>query len=70
MHVGSLASSIFDPYTILVGASGGVYALFTAQLANVILVSAEFLRIVGYLRRYFIELYNSIFNFTYFETEW
>ena len=36
---GSLASSIFDPYTILVGASGGVYAMFTAHLANVILVS-------------------------------
>ena len=37
---GSLASSVFDPYTPLVGASGGVYALLTAQLANVILVSA------------------------------
>lgn len=34
---GSLASSIFDPNTYLVGASGGVYAMFTAQLANVIL---------------------------------
>jgi len=34
---GSLASSVFDPYVALVGASGGVYALFTAQLANVIL---------------------------------
>jgi len=34
---GSLASSVFDPYTALVGASGGVYSLFTAQLANVIL---------------------------------
>jgi len=37
--LGSLASSIFDPYTFLVGASGGVYALLSAQLANVILVS-------------------------------
>jgi len=34
---GSLASSVFDPRVALVGASGGVYALFTAQLANVIL---------------------------------
>lgn len=34
---GSLASSVFDPTVALVGASGGVYALFTAQLANVIL---------------------------------
>ena len=36
--LGSLASSIFEPFVPLVGASGGVYALFTAQLANVVLV--------------------------------
>jgi len=29
---------MFDPTVPLVGASGGVYSLFTAQLANVILV--------------------------------
>ena len=40
-HIGSLASSVFDPFTALVGASGGVYALITAQLANVILVSVN-----------------------------
>lgn len=34
---GSLSTSIFDPHTILVGASGGVYALLTAHLANVLL---------------------------------
>uniref|UniRef100_A0A6A7G437 rhomboid protease n=1 Tax=Hirondellea gigas TaxID=1518452 RepID=A0A6A7G437_9CRUS len=34
---GSLASSITDPTTYLVGASGGVYALVAAHLANVIL---------------------------------
>ncbi|XP_078490568.1 rhomboid-related protein 2-like [Ciona intestinalis] len=34
---GSLASSVIDPYVILVGGSGGTYALLTAQIANVIL---------------------------------
>ncbi|UXI14729.1 hepatocyte growth factor-regulated tyrosine kinase substrate [Sarcoptes scabiei] len=34
---GSLASSISDPYTFLAGASGGVYALLAAHLANVIM---------------------------------
>ena len=38
---GSMASSIFDPNVPLVGASGGVYALMTAQLANVVLVSKQ-----------------------------
>lgn len=33
---GSLAVSITDPLTYLAGASGGVYALITAHLANVI----------------------------------
>lgn len=34
---GSLASSVFDPYIYLVGASGGVYALLGGFLMNVIL---------------------------------
>ncbi|XP_076805485.1 rhomboid-related protein 2-like [Clavelina lepadiformis] len=34
---GSLATSIVDPNVILVGGSGGVYALMTAQIANVVL---------------------------------
>lgn len=33
---GSLATSITDPHVYLAGASGGVYALITAHLANVI----------------------------------
>ncbi|XP_078490853.1 rhomboid-related protein 2-like isoform X1 [Ciona intestinalis] len=33
---GSLASSIFDPFVYLVGASGGVYALLGGYLSNVI----------------------------------
>ena len=36
---GSLASSISDPSAFLAGASGGVYALIAAHLANVTLVS-------------------------------
>ncbi|XP_018012178.1 rhomboid-related protein 2 [Hyalella azteca] len=38
---GSLASSIADPQSYLVGASGGVYALIAAHLANVILNWSE-----------------------------
>lgn len=34
---GSLGTSIFDPEVYLVGASGGVYALLAAHLANVLL---------------------------------
>ncbi|XP_021951173.1 rhomboid-related protein 2 isoform X2 [Folsomia candida] len=34
---GSLATSVFDPDVYLVGASGGVYALLAAHLANVLL---------------------------------
>uniref|UniRef100_H2YKT3 Rhomboid-related protein 2 n=1 Tax=Ciona savignyi TaxID=51511 RepID=H2YKT3_CIOSA len=33
---GSLASSIFDPFVYLVGASGGVYALLGGYLSNVV----------------------------------
>lgn len=34
---GSLAASMFDPHSYLVGASGGCYALIAAHLANVII---------------------------------
>ena len=36
---GSLGTSVFDSDVSLVGASGGVYALLAAHLANVLLVS-------------------------------
>lgn len=36
---GSLGASISDPNSYLAGASGGVYALISAHLANVVLVS-------------------------------
>ena len=37
---GSLGTSVFDTEVYLVGASGGVYALLAAHLANVLLVSS------------------------------
>lgn len=36
---GSLASSIFDPLSALVGASGGVYALLGGYFMNAVVVS-------------------------------
>nr|XP_053627754.1 inactive rhomboid-related protein 2-like [Cherax quadricarinatus] len=38
---GSLAASMFDPHSYLVGASGGCYALIAAHLANIIINWAE-----------------------------
>jgi rhomboid-related protein 1/2/3 len=34
---GSLGTSVFDPEVYLVGASGGVYALLAAHLANIMM---------------------------------
>lgn len=36
---GSLATSVTDPSVYLAGASGGVYALITAHIATIIIVS-------------------------------
>lgn len=36
---GSLATSVTDPNVYLAGASGGVYALITAHVATIIIVS-------------------------------
>lgn len=48
---GSMGTSIFDPDVYLVGASGGVYALLAAHLANVMLnynnMHYGIIRIVG-----------------------
>lgn len=38
---GSLMTSIFDSHVFLAGASGGVYAIVTAHLANIAIVRAE-----------------------------
>lgn len=37
--MGALMQASMDPYVVLVGASGGGYALITAHLSNVIIVS-------------------------------
>ena len=39
--LGSVGHAVFDRYTLLVGASGGVYALLGAHLAIVIMVKAS-----------------------------
>ena len=36
---GSLGTSVFDMKAVLVGASGGVYALLAAHVANILLVN-------------------------------
>lgn len=41
---GSLASSIFDPLSGLVGASGGVYALIGGYFMNAVVVSLRLLQ--------------------------
>ena len=50
---GSLAVSIADPSVYLAGASGGVYALITAHLANVMFNWSEMefpaLRLIGFI---------------------
>ena len=37
--MGSLSVSVVDPYVFLAGASGGVYALISAHVANLVVVS-------------------------------
>lgn len=41
LFTGSLGTSVFDQGVYLVGASGGVYALLSAHLANVLLVCIQ-----------------------------
>ena len=36
---GSLGASVFDAQSLMVGASGGVYALLISQIANIAFVS-------------------------------
>ncbi|XP_077577069.1 rhomboid-related protein 2 [Stigmatopora nigra] len=47
---GSLASSIFDPLSALVGASGGVYALIGGYFMNAIVNFREMIPILGVFR--------------------
>lgn len=46
---GALATSVLDPRVFLAGASGGVYALLTAHLANLVINWAEMELAVGRL---------------------
>lgn len=43
---GSLATSVTDPNVYLAGASGGVYALITAHVATIIIVSVFSIMII------------------------
>ncbi|KAK1790209.1 hypothetical protein P4O66_014137, partial [Electrophorus voltai] len=47
---GSLASSIFDPYSALVGASGGVYALIGGFFMNALVNFREMIPLLGAFR--------------------
>lgn len=47
---GSLASSIFDPLSALVGASGGVYALMGGYFMNAVVNFREMLPLLGVFR--------------------
>lgn len=73
MFAGSLGTSVFDTDVYLVGASGGVYALLAAHLANVLLNynNMEFgiVRLIGIfvIGKIFDEIYN--FSFLLFNTE-
>ncbi|XP_047455895.1 rhomboid-related protein 2 [Mugil cephalus] len=48
--VGSLASSIFDPLSALVGASGGVYALIGGYFMNAVVNFREMIPLLGVFR--------------------
>ncbi|KAJ3597666.1 hypothetical protein NHX12_001183 [Muraenolepis orangiensis] len=47
---GSLASSIFDPHSALVGASGGVYALLGGYFMNAVVNFREMIPLLGVFR--------------------
>ncbi|XP_017279180.1 rhomboid-related protein 2 [Kryptolebias marmoratus] len=47
---GSLASSIFDPFSALVGASGGVYALLGGYFMNAVVNFREMIPLLGVFR--------------------
>ncbi|KAK0144714.1 Rhomboid-related protein 2 [Merluccius polli] len=47
---GSLASSIFDPHSALVGASGGVYALIGGYFMNAVVNFREMIPLLGVFR--------------------
>ena len=59
---GSLGTSVFDMHACLMGASGGVYALLAAHLANILLVSSYI--IYSFLQGNYFEKWRSHLNFS------
>ncbi|XP_063343464.1 rhomboid-related protein 2 [Pelmatolapia mariae] len=64
---GSLASSIFDPLSALVGASGGVYALLGGYFMNAVVNFREMIPLLGVFRILFIVLFVGLdFGFAFY----
>ena len=60
---GSLGTSVSDPTVYLAGASGGVYAIMTAHVATIIMVSRTFIALF-YIPRCFLAMSSVIFSFS------
>lgn len=58
---GSLSTSVLAPDLYLVGASAGVYALLTSQLANIILVSWNLNFYINIICFYFLHILSIFF---------
>ncbi|XP_039663191.1 rhomboid-related protein 2 [Perca fluviatilis] len=64
---GSLASSIFDPFSALVGASGGVYALLGGYFMNAVVNFREMIPLLGIFRILAIVIFvGSDFGFAFY----
>lgn len=64
---GSLASSIFDPLSALVGASGGVYALLGGYFMNAVVNFREMIPLLGVFRILFIVVFVGLdFGFAFY----
>ncbi|XP_006791766.1 rhomboid-related protein 2 [Neolamprologus brichardi] len=64
---GSLASSIFDPLSALVGASGGVYALLGGYFMNAVVNFREMIPLIGVFRILFIVVFVGLdFGFAFY----
>lgn len=66
---GSLGTSVFDADVCLVGASGGVYALLAAHLANVLLVSTVETPFINYFL-FLIRVLPTNYDEIYLSAEW
>ena len=61
--LGSLGTSVFDTDVYLVGASGGVYALLAAHLANILLVSLPLKALFNTLWKVAPDIYRFLLSF-------